>query len=128
MRVPLGDAKTRLELLKAAPNIEVAREGFLEGRNHPDDVDGMISLFIDFSGISYIRKAINIWSDAQPMAEQMLTIARCLREEIRSPHPSQDRIDQLLASVYRSISGSPHLRMSFRSPWAKVPAGWKAWC
>ncbi|HSZ88732.1 MAG TPA: HAMP domain-containing protein, partial [Acetobacteraceae bacterium] len=100
MRVPLGDAKTRLELLKAAPNIDVAREGFLEGRNHPDDVDGMISLFIDFSSISYIRKAINIWSDAQPMAEQLLTIAQKLREEIQSPHPSQDRIDQLLGSVY----------------------------
>jgi signal transduction histidine kinase len=100
MRVPLGDAKTRLELLKATPNLDVAREGFLEGRNHPDDVDGMISLFIDFSGISYIRKAINIWSDAQPMAEQLLTIAQKLREEIQSPHPSQDRIDQLLGSVY----------------------------
>jgi diguanylate cyclase (GGDEF)-like protein len=100
MRVPLGDAKTRLELLKATPNIEVARQGFLEGRNHPDDVDGMISLFIDFSGISYIRKAINIWSDAQPMAEQLLTIAQKMREEIHSPHPSQDRIDQFLASVY----------------------------
>ena len=100
MRVPLGDAKTRLELLKATPNLDVAREGFLEGRNHPDDVDGMISLFIDFSSISYIRKAINIWSDAQPMAEQLLTIAQELREEIQSPHPSQDRIDQLLGSVY----------------------------
>jgi signal transduction histidine kinase len=100
MRVPLGDAKTRLELLKAAPNIDVAREGFLEGRNHPDDVDGMISLFIDFNGISYIRKAISIWSDAQPMAEQLLTIAQKLREEIHSPHPSQDRIAELLASVY----------------------------
>ena len=100
MRVPLGDAKTRLELLKATPNIAVAREGFLEGRNHPDDVDGMISLFIDFSDVSYIRKAINIWSDAQPMAQQLLTIAQKLREEIQSPHPSQDRIDQLLVSVY----------------------------
>ena len=100
MRVPLGDAKSRLELLKASPNTDVAREGFLEGRNHPDDVDGMISLFIDFSDVSYIRKAIDIWSDAQPMAQQLLTIAQKLREEIRSPHPSQDRIDQLLASVY----------------------------
>ena len=60
----------------------------------------MISLFIDFSDVSYIRKAINIWSDAQPMAQQLLTIAQKLREEIRSPHPSQDRIDELLASVY----------------------------
>src|ERR1700733_9973881 len=100
LRAYVGGEGLWSKALKATPNLDVAREGFLEGRNHPDDVDGMISLFIDFSSISYIRKAINIWSDAQPMAEQLLTIAQKLREEIQSPHPSQDRIDQLLGSVY----------------------------
>src|SRR6185369_2876041 len=31
--VPLGDAKARRELEKAAPDLAVARQGFLEGRN-----------------------------------------------------------------------------------------------
>ena len=48
MKVPLGDAKTRRELLMEHRNLDAAREGFLEGRNHPDDIEGMISLFIHF--------------------------------------------------------------------------------
>jgi hypothetical protein len=45
MQVPLGDSKTREELQKAHPDMAIARQGFREGRNHPDDVDGMIRLF-----------------------------------------------------------------------------------
>src|SRR6201995_5566295 len=40
LTVNLGDHKARLELSKADPDMEVARQGFIEGRNHPDDVDG----------------------------------------------------------------------------------------
>ena len=73
---------------------------FLEGRNHPDDIDGMISLFADFSSVSYIKKAIDIWGTAQSMAMQLLPIGVKLREEINSANPSQDRISELLASIY----------------------------
>src|SRR5215212_2047587 len=38
MQVPLGDSKTRRELLVEHRDMDVAREGFLEGRNHPDDI------------------------------------------------------------------------------------------
>ena len=39
MQVPLGDHKTRLELLKPNPDLNIARQGFLEGRIHEDDID-----------------------------------------------------------------------------------------
>jgi signal transduction histidine kinase len=100
MQVPMGDAKARRELLNHNRNAVVAREGFLEGRNHPGDIDGMISLFVNFSNISYIRKAIAIWGGAQPIIMQLLPIAHDLHEEINSPNPSQTRIDQLLGSIY----------------------------
>ena len=100
MQVPIGDARTRRELLQRNRDKEAAREGFLAGRNHPDDIDGMISLFVDFNNISYIRKAIDIWGIAQDMAMQLLPIAEKLHEEIAAPHPSQAAIDGLLASVY----------------------------
>ena len=51
--------------------MEVARQGFLEGRNHPDDVDGMIELFRNFKNIYYIEKAITIWDEAGPLALQL---------------------------------------------------------
>jgi len=41
LEVPLGDHKTRVELLKQQPDINIARQGFIEGRVHPDDIDGM---------------------------------------------------------------------------------------
>ncbi len=35
LRVPIGDAKARRELLMDNRNMDTARQGFLEGRNHP---------------------------------------------------------------------------------------------
>ena len=64
MKVPLGDRKTLIELGKTNPDNEVLRNGFIEGRNHPDDVDGMINLLRRFHSISYINKAIKIWVSA----------------------------------------------------------------
>src|SRR5690242_5374710 len=70
MEVPIGDAKARRELLKGDPDIAAARQGFLEGRNNPDDIGGMISLFVNFSGNPYISKAISVWGAAQTIAMQ----------------------------------------------------------
>jgi hypothetical protein len=75
MRVPVGDGRTRRELEKETPDMDVARQGFLEGRNHPDDVDGMIKLFRNFKNIYYIEKAILIWGEAEPLALQRLRSA-----------------------------------------------------
>src|SRR3954468_239650 len=41
MRVPMGDARARHELLQSDRDMQAARAGFIEGRNHPDDIDGM---------------------------------------------------------------------------------------
>ena len=126
MRVPIGDfQEIRRELMKNPPNMEVARQGFLEGRNHPDDIQGMISLFIDFGDVSYIRKAIAIWADAEAIAMQLLPIARELREQVNSPAPSQARIDRLLASIYTINEKVTALEDEFSSRLVKVPAGWR---
>ena len=100
MRVPMGDAKTRQALLTDKSNMDVAREGFLEGRNNPDDIDGMIGLFVHFHDIYYINKAIKLWGDGQAILMQLPPIAEKLHDEINSPHPSRDRISALLASIY----------------------------
>jgi hypothetical protein len=71
-KVPLGDHKTLVELSKKNPDMKVARQGFIEGRNHKDDVDGMINLFTRFNSISYINKAIVIWSQADQLVTQFI--------------------------------------------------------
>jgi hypothetical protein len=96
MKVPVGDGKTRQELQKEIPDMGVARQGFLEGRNHPDDVDGMINLFRNFRDIYYIEKAITIWGEAEPIALELISIGEKLHKELTSPFPSQDQINNLL--------------------------------
>src|ERR1700709_1340549 len=60
MKVPLGDHKTRLELAKENPDLNIATQGFIEGRVHPNDIDGVIKLLRRFHGQFYINKAIQI--------------------------------------------------------------------
>jgi diguanylate cyclase (GGDEF)-like protein/PAS domain S-box-containing protein len=99
MKVPIGDGKTRKELHEATPDMAVARQGFLEGRNHPDDIEGMIELFRNFSNVSYIARAIAIWGEAEPIALQLIPIGEELRDEITSAAPSQDKIDRVLGAI-----------------------------
>jgi signal transduction histidine kinase/CheY-like chemotaxis protein len=100
MRVPIGDSKGRqVLLLKKHRDVNLAREGFLEGRNNPADIDGMISLFTRFDNVFYIRKAIVIWGEGEAVAMQLMPLAQKLRDEIHSPHPSQDKIRGLLVSI-----------------------------
>jgi diguanylate cyclase (GGDEF)-like protein len=99
MKVPVGDGKTRKELHKSTPDMAVARQGFLEGRNHPDDIEGMIDLFRNFSNVSYIARAIAIWGEAEPIAMQLILIGEKLRYEIASAAPSEDKIEGLLSAI-----------------------------
>ncbi len=44
-KVTQGDHKARIEMSKENPDFEAVRQALLEGRNHPDDIEGMIHLF-----------------------------------------------------------------------------------
>ena len=61
--VPMGDRRARLELQKDDPDLAAAREGFIAGRNDPDDVEGMIMLFRRFRNVSFMSRAIGIWAE-----------------------------------------------------------------
>ncbi|WP_205508694.1 sensor histidine kinase [Longitalea arenae] len=99
MKVPRGDHKTLVELSKKNPNMDTARQGFIEGRNHKDDVDGMITLFTRFNRISYINKAIKAWTAADPLVAEFIPIGEQLHKEINSGNPSQENINKIIQAV-----------------------------
>ncbi len=99
LKVPMGDNKTRLELQKPDPDLRIAREGFIEGRNHPEDVDGMINLIIRFHSISYLNKAIIAWGGAEKTMEQLIAISDRLHSMISSNTVSQQQIDSVMWQV-----------------------------
>ncbi|HTA61755.1 MAG TPA: ATP-binding protein [Bacteroidia bacterium] len=99
MKVPLGDSKARKELIKKDPDLAVVRQGFIEGRNHPDDVNGMIKLFRRFHKISYINRAIYYWGEAEPAALKLIPIGDSLHNEINKASPSPEKINELLQKI-----------------------------
>jgi signal transduction histidine kinase/CheY-like chemotaxis protein len=99
LKVPLGDKKARLELAKPQPDLEVARQGFIEGRNHPDDVDGMINLIRRFHDVYYIHSAFVIWGQAEAKMEQLIPLGAKLHQMISTKSASQQQINKVLAEV-----------------------------
>ncbi len=106
MKVPLGYHITLLELKKTNLDLDVARQGLLEGRSHPDDIDGMIKLFRRFKNISYIHKSINIWSEADSVIAELIPIAEKLHTEVgqragqsASSSPSKYKTDEIVNEI-----------------------------
>lgn len=84
LAVNLGDKKARLAMKANPPDREQAALGLLEGANHPDDIPGMITLFIYYQDISYLQKAIQIWADA----DTLITELQQLTNEIQTAFTS----------------------------------------
>ncbi|GAA4313940.1 hypothetical protein GCM10023149_09890 [Mucilaginibacter gynuensis] len=106
LKVPLGDSKARKELLKQEPDIAITRQGFIEGRNHPDDIDGMIRLIRNFHDVSYLEKAFTAWSKAEAMMSQLIPIGEKMHSMILDGAP-QVQIDvqlQKLASMNNEVT------------------------
>ncbi len=99
MKVPDGDYKARVELEKPEPNLEIVYDGFKQGRNHEDDVEGMAWLFRNFYWVSYIGDAIQIWSEADNLRMQLLPIADKLHNTIQSGTATQEEIDAILHEI-----------------------------
>lgn len=99
MKVSLGDHKTLVELGKPVPNPEAAKSGFIEGRNHPDDVKGMINLFQRFHSVSYIHRAIAVWVQADKLVSEFTPIADTLHEKILHGPGKADYIDETFQAI-----------------------------
>ncbi len=99
MAVPAGDHKTRLELEKPEPNMEIARQGFIEGKIHPSDIDGMIKLFRRFSDVYYINKAIQCWIQGDSVIVKLTVIGEKLHSEINSKNYSLEKIEKITEEI-----------------------------
>lgn len=79
LSVNQGDRLARLQLEKRDPDFIVAYAGFLQGRNHPDDINGMIFLFRNFRRLPAIDKAIGIWTAADVHIEELRDVGHRIR-------------------------------------------------
>ena len=103
--VPLGDRVAREELEKTAPDFDAARHGFVVGRNHADDIAGMIRLFRGSRNVSYIDRAIAVWAEADRNIAELVAAAGELHRLIgvgaddAQLRPVLERIDEINARL-----------------------------
>ncbi|MBC9877039.1 GGDEF domain-containing protein [Bradyrhizobium sp. INPA01-394B] len=91
--VPIGDEYARWALERDPVNVELARIGFLQGGNHPDDVPGMIWLFRYFSGINFFQEAIREWAATDPMLLELSIFSEVIRSDLKGgPIRNADRL------------------------------------
>jgi two-component system, cell cycle sensor histidine kinase and response regulator CckA len=97
--VTLGDRRARETLQSAAPDLAVAREGFLAGRNHPEDIDGLIRLFRWFHALPDVAHAIEVWTEGDAAIDRLREEAQELRTAITAPVPDKARVRRVLDAI-----------------------------
>lgn len=83
LSIPEGDHIARIELAKPHPDLQVVRQGFLQGKIHPDDIDPMIDLLRRFYWVSQLDRAIKAWTAADLRLEELVADGRLYREAVR---------------------------------------------
>ncbi|GAA6136129.1 hypothetical protein NBRC116188_29190 [Oceaniserpentilla sp. 4NH20-0058] len=74
LSVNLGGKQARLALLEPEPNIELARKGFLQGGNHPLDIDSLIHFFLRFEDFHYMKQAKQVWALGDEKISDLITL------------------------------------------------------
>lgn len=82
LEVPQADGIARKTLLKVGDN-KVAREGFLIGRNHKDDLDDLVWLFVHFQQVSFLAKAIDEWGQGDELIFKLFIVGQEINAQIK---------------------------------------------
>lgn len=92
--VNMGDRAARLELMKPNPDLEVVTQGFIRGKNHPQDIPGMTDLILKYHSISYLSRAIDAWNKADIKIDELLSLESEIHTYISSTPRDQPLLRQ----------------------------------
>lgn len=113
LAIPLGDQQARVELEKPNPDLAIVYRGFIQGRNHPEDVEGMAWLFRTFRHVGYMAKAIAVWTEGDASITQLRQRGDELHTAIVSQQAGPAEIDALLEQIHILNQGLTSLEDQF---------------
>jgi diguanylate cyclase (GGDEF)-like protein len=99
MAIPMGDRAARMEMDEPHPDIRIARQGFIRGGNHPDDVRDMFNLYTRFRSVYFVRRAIDAWTTGDAYIAKLNDAGTVLQALIESGTSSARRLQAVLADV-----------------------------
>lgn len=99
INVNRGDRAARIALSSPTVDYNIARQGFLAGRNHPKDIDVMIWMFVRFKNLPMFKKAIGIWIDGDALVNELyLQGIRAHQRMVAGGMPADEK-QQMLVSI-----------------------------
>jgi signal transduction histidine kinase len=101
--IPEGDHDARMALSSNGDD-RLAKKGFLQGKNHPKDVDNLVWLFRNFQGLQSFKKVIGIWKAGDSLVDKLHRIGLQSHAEIIKGEMSAARKKSCILSI-TGISG-----------------------
>ena len=99
IEVPLGDKLAREQLQARHPNFNIAAQGLIQGKNNPDDVPGMITLFRVFQHTSLLKPSIGYWEQGDRLIEQTLQTAEKLHQQVANKQITPEIIKPFIGEI-----------------------------
>jgi len=96
LAIPLGDRAAREALQRPVPDVDAARRGFLDGGNHPDDIDGLVRMFRWFQHVPFMFATIATWTEGDREIEEMRSLVERAHERIRAGDARAPAVEALL--------------------------------
>lgn len=112
LQIPMGDHIARKELESPHPNFERMRQGFLQGGVHPEDVDNIVNLLLRFHDVSYIARAIEVWTRGDELIQELILAAEALHLQIQNKK-GPEAINHALQEINRLNFGLTSLEVEF---------------
>lgn len=125
LKILLADRDARIASQASTLDLDLARQYFLAGKNHPDNVDRMIWLFRYFADFGAFSKAATVWRDSDPYLEELSAIGESLRQEWESPEIDPARIQALESRLANISSQLQNFTLKFRLAMGEA-ARWSA--
>lgn len=92
LSIPLGGLAAREALEREPPDLEAAREGFLQARSNPDVVPGLIFTYRYFRWVPFMDDAVRVWRSTDPQIRRLDEMLRRLQQRPGSL-PAETRAD-----------------------------------
>lgn len=110
----LADRRARQAMEADSLDRQTAREQLIRGKNHPDDVDGMIWLYRHFSDWPQLRPAVAIWKRSDGPVLDLADIAKQLEQAWAGGTPDPGQLDEIRYRLERINARLDPMTSDFR--------------
>jgi signal transduction histidine kinase len=96
--VPEGDQKARIAI-SLHNDLDAARKGFLQGKNHPQDIENVVWLFNTFQHFPKFNRAVTIWQGGDLLINKLHRVGLEVRQKLNKGSLTAEEKKMLILEI-----------------------------